>query len=649
MRNYISAILCYVLIALPVMVSGQTSSADLFSNNGAVVFVQAGGLIHVQGDVANATGSTFTNNGLLNIEGDFTNGGTFATSGTGERTVRLIGNSTNAGSATAGAQTISSSGGAPVSFYNLVVDREATGQAVVLGTDVTVTGSLVWGGSTAANTYSPSAYPNTLGSSAVMSVRGSVPAGHGIIQTYTGATDKELYITNGNIDALAGYKTLSWGTAANTEDQSVRTRGARGVGLGGLAREVWQTGQYYVFPLSTATNTYNPVKFKFNTVASASANKVRGMFCDVAGTTGSIGKKLSAYSDFTGLAHPVTTADLSNNGYNIYAANPCAPTRRNWIIFDALPSASGYWSFDGSSSNQYEVELYPNSMTFAAASIANNNVRAIKYHNGAAGTSDIAFDPTSVDWGSQIENVQTLPGDLYSYTGFTSGSSTGACSANYSNGIPGGIYTGFSHFQPASALNLNQGNPLPVKLISLSADPIENSYIRVSWATASEIDNSGFEVQRSTDGITFDPIGWIDGHGTSNTLHNYFYNDRTVSPNITYYYRLDQRDVDGTSTLTDIVSAMVTGTTGVMVGEFYPNPATGSAKVIVHTNGTQAVSVRLYDVLGKLVRTSIEDRLVSGTEVLDLDVDDLAEATYTAVIKVGDQLFPRRIAHAGDK
>lgn len=649
-RNYPNTLYAAFLVMFGLLpnISSAQSTANLFYNNGDVVYVQSGAVLHVQGDVVNAAGagSAFTNNGLLNVEGDLTNNGTFKTDvSVGEGTVRLIGNSTMAGSATAGQQTISGTFSTPGtgSFYNLVIDRGAVGQVVAMGSDVTVSGSLVWGGSNTANTYVPSSFSSTLGNSTLMQVRGVTPAGNGIIQTYTGTTDRELYVSNGNVSSMVGFKTPTWGTGSNTEDQSVRTRGARGVGLGGLSREVWQTGTYYVYPLSTSTHTYNPIKFKFTAVASSSSNKIRGMFCDASGSVGSISQSISTHSDFTGITDVPTLAMLDNTGYNIYAGNPCSPGHRNWITLDNLPSNGGYWSFDGNVSNTYVVELYPNNMTFTAAGIPDNNVRALKYHNGAAGTSDIAFDPSSANWSSQIEQVQTVPGDIYSYTAYTSGPHTASCSGNYTTGIPGGVYSGFSHFQEAGALTINgNGSLLPVKLIGLNADPIDNSYIRVSWATASEQDNKGFEVMRSVDGINFTNIGWVDGNGTTTEQHNYLFNDKTVQPNVVYYYRLNQVDVDGRATLTYIVDAQITDGPNITVSELIPNPTSGKTRLVINTTEAQSVSVKFYDILGKLILSN-DEQIAYGTNTIDFDMSSLADATYTAIIKIGSNTYSKKI------
>jgi hypothetical protein len=662
MRNIkIYTTLFLALSILPQITFAQTNYPNLFYNNGDQVFIQSGAILHVQGDVVNnnVTGQAnkITNNGVLNVEGDFNNTtSNFVYGSSGERTVRFIGNSTNAGSANPSTtiQTISGSisTSRTASFYNLVIDRGAVGQVVMLNTNVNVDGSLVWNGaSTETSTYNTGgAYSSTTLSSANLDVRGgSTPPSNGIVQTYNGSgTDFELYVTNGSYDAVSGFKNPTWGIGSNTEDQSVRTRGAQGSGLGGLSREVWQTAQYYVYPLSTSTHTYNPVKFNFATLTSSSSNKIRGMFCDATSAVGTIGKSVSTNSDFTGVpaGSIPTTSTIDNNGYNLYYDNPCNIGHRNWIILDNLPTNGGYWSFadGGGTGNTYHVELYPNDMTFTAATIAKNNVRALRYHTGQTSystvpSSDIASIPSG-DWGAEMELVQNVPADLISYTGYTSGSP--ACSANFTTGIPGGMYAGFSHFQVSGGSATN-GNALPVKLIALSADPIDNQYIRVNWATASEQDNKGFEVQRSLDGQNFTTVGWVDGNGTTEEQHNYLYDDHTVQPNTIYYYRLNQLDVDGNATLTYVVSASITDGPGITVSELSPNPTSGSTRLVISTTEAQSVSVKFYDILGKLIMSSDNNQISIGTNTLDFDMGSLADATYTAIIRIGGQVYSKKI------
>lgn len=92
---------------------------------------------------------------------------------------------------------------------------------------------------------------------------------------------------------------------------------------------------------------------------------------------------------------------------------------------------------------------------------------------------------------------------------------------------------------------------VPIKLISLTADCFESN-TRINWTTASESNNDYFTLERSFDGLQFEPVTTIDGAGNYNGVKNYFYNDYNY-PNTTYY-RLKQTDFDGTSTTSDVIS-----------------------------------------------------------------------------------------------
>ena len=168
-----------------------------------------------------------------------------------------------------------------------------------------------------------------------------------------------------------------------------------------------------------------------------------------------------------------------------------------------------------------------------------------------------------------------------------------------------------------------------MKLIALNADPMNNSYIRVSWATASEESNKGFEVMRSSDGTNFTNIGWVDGNGTTDEQHNYSFNDNTVLPNITYYYMLNQVDVDGRGTETYVVSAEISDGPSVAISNLMPNPTSGRTRLVISTTDNQTVSVRFYDILGKVVLSSENNQISYGTNTLDFDLSILQDATYS--------------------
>src|SRR5258706_8470510 len=103
----------------------------------------------------------------------------------------------------------------------------------------------------------------------------------------------------------------------------------------------------------------------------------------------------------------------------------------------------------------------------------------------------------------------------------------------------------------------SNSQPLPVEMLFLQAEVINNSSIELTWATAIEVNNSGFQVERSADGQNWAQIGWVNGNNNSTVQIDYSYNDITVAAGTRYYYRLKQIDYDGQFEYTDIVSAII--------------------------------------------------------------------------------------------
>jgi len=95
--------------------------------------------------------------------------------------------------------------------------------------------------------------------------------------------------------------------------------------------------------------------------------------------------------------------------------------------------------------------------------------------------------------------------------------------------------------------------PLPVEFISFTAT-CNGSKNTLTWQTASEINNKGFEVEKSSDAQDWEPIGFVEGHGNSNSLLTYSFDDMNPYHPSTYY-RLVQIDYDGQSKYSQIVQA----------------------------------------------------------------------------------------------
>jgi hypothetical protein len=548
---------------LPVL--SQAQSTGVFYNKGDTIYLQQHSLLEIQGGIVNSAGG-IKNDGTIELSGDLQNGtGAVITTSNNaaskERAIKFIGS---------GTQAIKGDFSDPnkASFYNLVIDKTAATSAVEMQADIAVKGSLVFGSANLTTSYSPDSFYHNNNTK-------------GLLKTYSSVTGEHLLdIQNGNVDAIAGYPVLQIDGAPTTG--FILTQGLRGTNAGGLKRKI-ATATSYLFPIGTETKGFNGAMLNFTQVPGSGSVKTK--FCD--GSSSPDGY-VGTISPFCSGCPPEQWAD--NNGYNRFIpSNPCNNGAPQWLIFDHSVSNHGYWSFESTSTGyHYDMEVFPNG-------IGDNTMdrmggwRLLK-HEGPYNE-----DPSlpSVDWMPEIESLINSPADLTAFTR-NMGCYTG-------NGVPGGSYSNFSHFTMAAS---HTANALPVKLLFVKADPLGKHRVRVSWATSLEINNDGFKVMRSTDGVNFTDVGWVDGHDNSTEQHDYSFDDR-VPENGLYYYKLRQIDNDQHFEYSEIVQAKLSESEGASWDyTLYPNPTANDIFITVQ-NPLDEITVKIYDLRGKLAYDNI--------------------------------------------
>jgi hypothetical protein len=183
---------------------------------------------------------------------------------------------------------------------------------------------------------------------------------------------------------------------------------------------------------------------------------------------------------------------------------------------------------------------------------------------------------------------------------------------------------------------------LPVEMMYLEANPINNAYIQVKWATAIEVNNSGFQVERSVDGQTWTQIGWVNGHNNSTVQNTYTFDDVNVVASVVYYYRLKQVDNDGAFEYTDIVSARINGEITFSVKDFVPNPTMDKTSLILTATKDQDITVTFYDVIGQKVMES-NHQINRGGNRIEFELGKLAGGTYTAVVSSANEIYTKKV------
>jgi len=141
---------------------------------------------------------------------------------------------------------------------------------------------------------------------------------------------------------------------------------------------------------------------------------------------------------------------------------------------------------------------------------------------------------------------------------------------------------------------------LPVTLTDFGA-VYSDDKVNIKWTTTFELNNDHFDVERSTDGLSFKTVGTVKGQGTTSIKHDYQFND-DVSKNVLnkndIYYRLKQVDADGKSVSTKVLIVRVYRTKTLQSLSITPNPAINDIKVNVQLNENAYIVLKVANSSG---------------------------------------------------
>lgn len=204
----------------------------------------------------------------------------------------------------------------------------------------------------------------------------------------------------------------------------------------------------------------------------------------------------------------------------------------------------------------------------------------------------------------------------------------GSGTASGSGTITSGNFTKFDRFFTI-ANGAGGSNPLPVEFLNFDAAAV-NGKTKIDWSTLSETNSDYFEVQRSTDGISFSPVGIVKAAGFATSLRKYNFTDTQPATGHNYY-RLRQVDRNGQFALTGIKGIFIYKVRMAV----FPNPVSGNTLRINFPNGSTAVvSGTLLDLNGKMI-APLRLNGFDGMENTFTLPDNVPAGTY--VISVTDE------------
>jgi hypothetical protein len=170
--------------------------------------------------------------------------------------------------------------------------------------------------------------------------------------------------------------------------------------------------------------------------------------------------------------------------------------------------------------------------------------------------------------------------------------------------------------------------PLPVELTSFTATTTAEGVL-LSWTTATETNNSGFEIERSTDGIEFYTVAFVQGAGTTTESREYIYTDNVeYKGGESFYYRLKQVDLDGRVQYSDIIEVEFNVPKDFVLHQNYPNPFNPSTTIKYAVPRTSLVNIKVYDMTGQEVASLVNEMKETGTYEVNFDAHNLASGVY---------------------
>jgi hypothetical protein len=211
------------------------------------------------------------------------------------------------------------------------------------------------------------------------------------------------------------------------------------------------------------------------------------------------------------------------------------------------------------------------------------------------------------------------------------------------------VSSGLSSFEilalAASTENLYAGTPLgvwkrplsevilPVELSSFTASANVRE-MTLSWSTATELNNQGFEVQRKFGSNDFVTVGSVKGHGTTTSPNNYTYIDKLADAG-KYFYRLKQIDFGGKYEYSQVVEINWSPFTTYKLEQNYPNPFNPTTTIGFGIMEKGNVRLSVLNILGEEIKVLLNEEKESGYHSIDFSASELPSGVYFYRIQSG--------------
>jgi|GEM_PF-1258477 len=188
---------------------------------------------------------------------------------------------------------------------------------------------------------------------------------------------------------------------------------------------------------------------------------------------------------------------------------------------------------------------------------------------------------------------------------------------------------------------LTMEQPLPVTLVSFNATALKDKVVLL-WSTATEVNSSVFEVQRSINGTNFKTIGAVPASGNSSMLQNYVFNDLQgiVFKGRVVYYRIIEKDLDGKEFYTETRTVKIPKDYNSL--HLVYNPVRNEAILKYESISRENIQLSVVDHLGRVVIV-LQQAVQPGINEIRIKTEKLVSGIYEVVLRNNNDKFHVRM------
>jgi len=360
-------------------------------------------------------------------------------------------------------------------------------------------------------------------------------------------------------------------------------------------------------------------------------------------------------------------------GYNSYNGLPFLGDNTSFPGEVILYSNTLQASFDYAVANDYDLiirsttglstglRLAPNYPDVKLVMPAGSN-EFVQVFFGDVITSPVVITGAGIDsnqTGYKVEFYSIDPITIYNYSSYSNGYIAGqlAFIANTLNcsfdsarvlarnkGSENGIidfYNGFGEIYPENIIT----TPLPVELTSFTATLI-NQDVLLNWQTVTEVNNYGFEIERSVlsaERQAWKKVGFVNGSGNSNSPNDYSFIDKELPPG-KFSYRLKQIDNNGNFKYSDIVNVNLT-TNDFKLYQNYPNPFNPTTRIKFSVPERNNVTIKIFNMIGQEIQEIVNQEYEAGNYNVEFNASNLASGVYFYRIQSGNFVESKKMIY----